>query len=68
MLSLRKRHVEKDMDHRIPLKKQSKKTQKEFYKAQRKIWSINPVSRVVKNKKHDEKVDANVSLVQDEED
>ena len=50
------------MDNRIPLKKQSKKTQKEFYKAQRKIWSINPVSRIVKNKRHDDKAGLEADL------
>ena len=36
----------------VPLKKQSKKLQREFYAAKRGSWnSINPVTRVVPNKK-----------------
>ncbi len=50
------------MDHRIPIKKQSKKTQKEFYNSQRKVWSINPASKVVQNKRHDAKPDLNEDL------
>jgi len=36
----------------IPLNKQSKKAQKEFYKEQRGSWNgVNPVSRIVPNGK-----------------
>ncbi len=37
----------------IPLEKQSKKQQRAFYARQRSGWNgINPVTRVVPNKKH----------------
>lgn len=46
------------VDHRIPMSKQSKKAQKAYYKSMRRTWDINPVQRVVPNKKRRvEKVD-----------
>lgn len=39
------------MNYIIPLKKQSKKNRKEFYSKMRKTWDINPVSKIVPNKK-----------------
>lgn len=40
------------MTNFVPLEKQSKKAQREFHKQQRGSWcSVNPVSRVVPNKK-----------------
>ena len=36
----------------IPLNKQSKKAQKEYYKQQRNDWGeVNPISKVIPNKK-----------------
>ena len=39
------------MDKYIPLKKRSKKAQKEYHKQQRGTWEINPVTRSVPNGK-----------------
>ena len=33
----------------VPLEKQSKKAQREFYKSKRNSWNINPVTRKSKN-------------------
>ena len=35
----------------VPLNKRSKKEQKEFYRKQRNVWGICPVSRTVPNGK-----------------
>lgn len=47
------------MDYTIPLKKQSKKNKREYYSKMRKKWDINPVCKVVpdKKKKFKEKID-----------
>ena len=35
----------------IPLAKQTKKKQKEFYASKRSVWSLNPVTRTVESRK-----------------
>ena len=42
------------MERMIPLEKQSKKAQKEFYKSKRNMWDINPITRKSKGS-HDYK-------------
>ena len=39
----------------VPLNKQSKKKQREFYSLKRNTWTVDPRTKVIPNKKHDYK-------------
>jgi len=41
----------RSFNYRAPLKKQSKKAQKEYNNSKRNFWDVKPVTKVVPNKK-----------------
>ena len=42
----------RSFNYRAPLKKQSKKAQKEYNNSKRNFWDVPPVTKVIPNKKH----------------
>jgi len=48
----------RSFNYRTPMRKQSKKAQKEYNNSRRNVWPVKPVTKVVPNKKKNYKPEA----------